>query len=164
LYGPAFLKHVFGWPGESLEFDGICAVVANAKRLDVGRAELPFCLKWRQTHSQCIDRKARTIVSLLKEAWEQIPTGEAGFIYVAFEDSLRPSVADRRTHRIIELADTLYFKQRHAVPMRIVVNRVYPQPIEDGRPDLIESSIPLSVEPDDTLSSFLPTCVYTSGT
>ena len=128
-----------------------------------GKAELPFCLKWRQADPRCIDRKARSIVSLLAEAWEQIPTGEGGLIYVAFEDSLRPSVADRRTERIIELAGTLYFKQRRAVPMRIVVNRLYPQPMDDGMPDLIESSIPLSVEQEDSLSAFLPTSVYTSN-
>jgi hypothetical protein len=162
LYSPEFLKHVFAWPDHDREFDGICAVVSNARRLEVGKAELPFCLKWRQMDLQCIDRKARSIVSLIKEAWQQIPTGEAGFIYVAFEDSLPPSVADRRTKRIVELADTLYFKHRHALPMRIVVNRVYPRPIGHGKPDLIESSIPMSIEPEDNLASFLPTCVYTS--
>src|SRR5436853_894121 len=47
IYSPDFLEWVFDWRCEDIKYDGICALVANNGAIMVGRAELPFCLKWR---------------------------------------------------------------------------------------------------------------------
>ena len=46
LYSPDCLKRVFDTDLELDEFDGICAVAANAHSPVVERAELPLLLKW----------------------------------------------------------------------------------------------------------------------
>ena len=144
LYSPDFLERVFGTDLEMHEFDGICAVAANDSYPEVERAELPFLLKWTSDSPAALERKLHTIKSLWVEAVDQIPTGEAGLIYLAYEEGHRPSLADARTDAIRELRKTIYFKRRAiAIPMT-VISRLFPNVVLEGRPDFIESSIPLA--------------------
>ena len=144
LYSPEFLERVFGTGLETDEFDGICAVAGNDRFPEVERAELPFLLKWTSNSPVALQRKLQTIKTLWIEAVDQIPTGEAGLIYLAYEEGHRPSLADARTDAMRELAKTIYFKRRAiAVPMT-VISRLYPNVLLEGRPDFIESTIPLA--------------------
>ena len=142
LYSPDYLARVFGTNLELDEFDGICAVADNARFPVVERAELPFLLKWTSDSSVAKQRKMRTVKSLWIQAVNQIPTGEMGLIYLAYEEGHRPSLADARTDAIRQLASTIYFKRRAiAIPMT-VISRLYPNVVREGRPDFIESAIP----------------------
>ena len=141
LYSPDYLERVFGTNLEMDEFDGICAVAENARFPEVERAELPFLLKWTSDSSVAKHKKMQTVKSLWIQAVDQIPTGEMGFIYLAYEEGHRPSLADARTDTIRELVNTIYFKRRVAIPMT-VISRLYPNVVKEGRPDFIESVIP----------------------
>lgn len=126
------------------EFDGICAVVANAHCPVVERAELPLLLKWTSDSPAALGRKLQTVKSLWIQAMDQVPTGEMGLIYLAYEEGHRPSLADARTDAIRELASTIYFKRRLiAVPVT-VISRLIPNVVLEGRPDFIENTIPLT--------------------
>jgi len=161
IYGPAFMKHLFGWDGRTADYDGICAVVSNAKSVRLGRAELPFCLKWRVDADQALEGKARHVVRLLAEAVQQVPEGECGIIYIAYEDSHRAAVADKRTQRIMDLAGTFELRKPWVMVPKIVVGRLFPDALEEGRPDLIESSVPLLAEGWEDFGDFFPDLVYT---
>ena len=144
LYSPDCLKRVFDTDLELDEFDGICAVAANAHSPVVERAELPLLLKWTSDSPAALRRKLQTVKSLWIQAVDQVPTGEMGLIYLAYEEGHRPSLADARTDAIRELASMIYFKRRLiAVPMT-VISRLIPNVVLEGRPDFIENTIPLA--------------------
>ncbi len=163
LYSPDYLERVFGTDLELDEFDGICAVAENILFPVVEQAELPFLLKWTSDSPVAKQRKLQTVKSLWIQAVEQIPTGEMGLIYLAYEEGHRPSLADARTNAIRELASTIYFKRRSIVVPMTVISRLYPNVVLEGRPDFIESTIPL---PDGEWDDFsfwiqeLPTRVF----
>ena len=164
LYSPDFLERVFGIDLEMHEFDGICAIAVNNSYPEVERAELPFLLKWTSNSPAARERKLQTIKNLWVEAVEQIPTGEAGLIYLAYEEGHRPSLADARTDAIRELRKTMYFKRQGIVIPMTVISRLLPNVVLEGRPDFIESSIPLAVGGKDRYDFWtqeMPTRVFT---
>ena len=164
LYSPEFLERVFQINLELDEFDGICAVARNNRFPEVDRAELPFLMKWRSNSKAATEKKLQTIKYLWIQAVDQIPTGEAGLIYLAYEEGYRPLLADARTDAIRRLADTIYFKRRGIVIPMTLISRLFPNVILEGRPDLIESTIPL-VQGDkdnyDFWTEEMPTRVFT---
>lgn len=144
LYSPEFLERVFGTDLEMDEFDGICAIAENACFPEVERAELPFLLKWTSNSQAALQKKLQAIRTLWVEAVEQIPTGEMGLIYLSYEEGHRPSLADARTDAIRELATTIYFERRSITIPMTVISRLFPNVVHEGRPDFIESTIPLA--------------------
>lgn len=144
LYSPDFLGRVFGTDLEMDEFDGLCAVAENDSYPEVERAELPFMLKWASNSPDARERKLQTIRNLWVEAVDQIPTGEMGLIYLAYEEGHRPSLADARTNAIRKLANTVYFNRRAITVAMTVISRLLPNVVFEGRPDFIESTIPLA--------------------
>jgi hypothetical protein len=162
LYSPNYLAHVFRWEPETGDWDGICATVADATTLVTQRARLPFGIKWRLAHPADERSKARDVMRSLQEAANQVPVGEAGCLYVAFEDSHREALADMRTRRIIERLPAFYHRKRGANIQFLVVCRLYPKALGDGKADLIESVIPASLgDADDTWPSSMPVAVFT---
>ena len=127
---------MFGIDLQTDEFDGICAVVKNNQFPIVDRAELPFLMRWTSNSKIAFEKKLRTVMSLWIEAVGQIPTGEAGLIYIAYEEGHRPSLADARTDAIRDLCHDIYFNRRAiSVPMT-VISRFLPNTLFEGRPDL----------------------------
>ena len=164
LYSPEFLEKVFGTDLELDEFDGICVVAANDSSPEVDRAELPLLLKWTSDSPAAQQSKMQTIKNLWIEAVDQIPTGEAGLIYLAYEEGHRPSLADARTEGIRDFVENMYFKRRAiSIPMT-VISRLYPNVVLEGRPDFIESTIPLARGGWDNFKYWtqeMPTRVFT---
>src|SRR5262249_24756578 len=142
IYSPDFLSQVFNWSFDTPEYDGICALVANNAASIIGKADLPFCLRWRSDHKPDLDLKARLLSSQLSEAWKQVPVGEAGFIYLSYEETHRALIADRRTDRLLALIADWTVRKRGISPQLIVVNRLYASALYEGRPNLIESAMP----------------------
>ena len=74
-------------------------------------------------------------------------------------------MADARTDAIRELATTIHFKRREvAVPMT-VISRLYRNVVLEGRPDFIESAIPLAEGGRDNYNFWIqemPTRVFGS--
>ena len=164
LYSPDFLNRVFGINLEVDEFDGICAVVKNDRFPMVNRAELPFLMRWTSNSKAALEKKLRTVMGLWIEAVSQIPTGEAGLVYLAYEEGHRPTLADARTDAIRALTRDIYFNRRAiSIPMTII-SRFLPNILLEGRPDLIESAIP-AVDGDKDAHDFwtqqMPTRVFT---
>ena len=164
LYSPGFLEDVFGIDLELGEFDGICAVSKNSQSPIVERVELPFLMRWTSNSEAAIERKMQTVRNLWIEAVDQIPTGEAGLIYLAYEEGHRPSLADARTDTIRSLVSSIYFKRRAiSIPMT-VISRLFPNTVLEGRPDLIESVIPLvngDKDDYDFWTAEMPTRIFT---
>ena len=164
LYSPEFLEKVFGTDLELDEFDGICVVAANDSSPEVDRAELPLLLKWTSNSPAAQQSKMQTIKNLWIEAVDQIPTGEAGLIYLAYKEGHRPSLADARTEGIRDFVENMYFKRRAiSIPMT-VISRLYPNVVLEGRPDFIESTIPLARGGWDNFKYWtqeMPTRVFT---
>lgn len=95
---------------------------------------------------------------------DQIPTGEAGLIYLAYEEGHRPSLADARTDAIRDLTKTIYFERRAISISMTVISRLLPNVIHEGRPDFIESSIPLVEGEKDSYDFWtqeMPTRLFT---
>jgi hypothetical protein len=164
LYSPAFLSQVFQWNPESPEWDGICASVVDARDLVTQRARRPIGMKWRLHNAEDEMAKARDVMRSLSEAANQIPVGEAGCLYVGFEDSHRSALADIRTRRIIEKLPNFWHRKRGAAIQFLLVTRLYPRPIGDGRPDMVESCVPASVQGVETWLDLMPTTVFVPET
>ena len=164
LYSPKYLEEVFGINLESDDFDGICVVARNDSSPIVGFAELPLLMKWSSNSKAAIKRKLQTVKSLWLEAVNQIPTGESGFIYLAYEEGHRPQLADERTDTLCDLATNIYFKRRAITVPMTIISRLIPNIISGGSPDLIENAI-LLVEGDRDNHAFFtskfPTRVFT---
>jgi hypothetical protein len=162
LYSPYFLEKAFGWEGQRARYDGLCAVVENDRSMRIGRAELPFSIRWRVDKDSAMERKARCVTTLLAEAIAQIPTGEGGFVYIFYDDFHRNEVADRRTERIFELAKSFQVRKRGIrPPLLIMIGRLFPNALGDGRADLIESNLPMTIEDDNAWDGLLPGRIFT---
>jgi len=160
IYSPDFLGQVFDWSLDATQYDGICAIVANNTTSIIGRAELPFCIRWRSDHEADWGRKARSLASQLSEAWLQVPAGEAGFVYLSYEETHRNAIADGRTDRILALITNWEIRRRGINPQLIIINRLYPSALHEGRPNLIESAIPLGFVENDVWSGIMPRAVF----
>lgn len=165
LYSPEFLHWVFGIDLELDDFDGICAIAKNSQFPVVDRAELPFLMKWTSNSEAARERKLQTVRNLWIEAVDQIPTGEAGLIYLAYEEGHRPALADARTDALRALVNDIYFKRRAIAMPMTVVSRLLPNVVSEGRPDFIESTIPLVDGEQDEFDFWteeMPTRVFVS--
>jgi len=159
LFSPNYLSHVFRWNADE-QWDGICASVQDKGSLVTQRARLPFCVKWRLVHKADEWAKARDVMRSLQEAANQVPVGEIGCLYVGFEDSHRGALADLRTRRNIDRLPNFHHRKRGANIAHLLLNRLYPRALGDGKPDLVESCIPVSQGQADEWPDFLPTTVF----
>src|SRR5262249_27078282 len=116
IYSPDFMQKVFEWNSETTEYDGVCATIANTRTMLVDRAHLPFCLRWRSDADEAVSRKARSLASQLSEALNQIPVGEAGFIYLGYEETHRASIADSRTKKVLDQTASWQVRKRAINP------------------------------------------------
>ena len=106
---------------------------------------------------------SQTIRNLWIEAVDQIPTGEVGLIYLAYEEGHRSTLADERMDAIRNLARTIYFKPRAIVIPMTVISRLLPNFVSEGRPDLIENAIHMVDGDDDDVAFWtreMPTRIF----
>jgi len=161
LYSPLHLKTVFGWSEQETAWDGLICEVDDPGDLLVGRTNHPTGLKWRSSAVAFADKRARGIRPLYGAAVQQIPPGEMGIIYIAYPEFARADVADARTQHII---DADWFHSIFVRAPLVLVNRLYPRPLGDGEPDLVENVLgQLADYADISLSSTYPGLVFTPG-
>lgn len=138
LYSPTFLQEVFGWDTDLPKYDGIICRVRPPEEMIVDYARDPCALFWSNTSDESIRKKSWTPSGLFGEATLQIPPGELGVIYLCYEEGAIEEHADTKTAMLMEQLN----KFTHSAGIRIpavLINRIYPRPIGDGSPDLIEN-------------------------
>jgi len=160
LYSPDFISHVFGWHVLENEWDGIFCEVESPTAIMVNSYRMPLCLKWRSETEEAVTRRARGIRSLWTNAIKQIPPGEIGFVYIAYPEGGRPAIADARTQHILKTMEESWHHWFVRIPVT-VINRLYPRPIHEGRPDLIESVLPGAAKGQEHWLTYLPWTVFT---
>ena len=160
LYAPDFLERIFGWRTLQSAWDGLLCEVEPPFRVRVHSAKNPRCLKWVSLNANSILKKSRGVTSLWGKATQQIPAGEMGIIYIAYQEGAREALADARTQHIIETCKQWQTRWSVRIPLTVVA-RLYPRPLGIGLPDLIESSLPLTLEGDEMWLSMFPPNVFT---
>jgi hypothetical protein len=158
VFSPRFINSICSWDEET--WDGVFLDIRNANEIVSDTACSPVCVKWRLHSESDLRRKARSVIRLISEAIEQVPAGEAACIYVGFEDTHRAEIADARTRLIREQIEALYHYRRAISLAMIVIDRIYPRPLADGQPDMIESAIPFAASDDTPYALDMPRLVF----
>jgi hypothetical protein len=118
-------------------------------------------LKWRSASEEALVKKARGLTSLWGAATQQIPAGDMGIVCMAYTEGGRSDLADARTRQILESSPDWWHNWGPIIPL-IVVHRLYPRALGDGRPDLIENSLVLlSRDADEEVARTYGTNVFT---
>jgi hypothetical protein len=139
-YSPAMLDQVFGWNSDLPDWDGIICKVTPDNEEIVDQVRDPVGLFWSNISQPAIVKRTRTPVSLFSTAFGQIPGGEIGLIYVAYNEGAREEVADMRVTNYSQLLNNWEGKGLTWVPASFLL-RLYPRALGDGAPDLIESTV-----------------------
>ncbi|MFD2274667.1 hypothetical protein ACFS07_35810 [Undibacterium arcticum] len=134
------LNAVFDWNSDLAEWDGLVCRVGNYEESVVDMAEEPVGLLWTNSSEQAIKKRSWGPMSTLREAVEQIPPGEFGIPYVAYQEGARSAIADMRTFNFAEWLKESSHPANIRVPFARIF-RLYPRPLEHGAPDFIESSM-----------------------
>lgn len=161
VFSPVFLGDVFGWNHVDSEWDGLLCEVEPIKSPVVSEIRGARALKWRYDCEKARTKKARGITSLWGDAVGQIPAGEMGCIYIAYTENMRAAHADARTQFLMDTARKrdLFHRGTIRVPLT-VVSRLYPQPLGDGVPEMIESVVPMTLDEFDHMVEDFPTQVF----
>lgn len=163
-YSPTMLQTVFGWNTDLPEWDGLCCSIANARGGTVLDVQSPVGLLWNNAADSAMRKRTWAPVNLFLGATSQIPPGATGIVYVAYVEGARAETADMRVAAYQERLR----EWEHAGDIRVPISalcRLYPRPLEEGEPDLIESSIRLvsSEYGDPALFDDFPTNVFTKS-
>lgn len=159
LYSPDYLENVFMWSSNQEEWDGILCRVEPPPQIRVEHYRLRFCMKWRSDSPEALTKKSRGITSLWGRAAKQVPAGEVGFIYIAYQEGQRPEVADARTRHIAASCTEWWHRWSVHIPVT-VISRLYARALGVGVPDLIESSLPGSSPGEEHWLTRLPSRVF----
>jgi hypothetical protein len=158
LFAPDYLNRVFRW-GDGIDWDGLSCEVDSVESILVRSVKNPRCLKWVSKNETAMLKKSRGITSLWGRASQQIPSGDLGFVYIAYPESNRQAVADARTEEI-RVACRRWVNRWSMLIGATFINRLYPRAVGVGMPDFIESTMPIIDRGDEHLLSLLPSCVF----
>lgn len=142
LFSPNYLATVFGWDLNDATHDGYCAEVAPPERCLIDEARDPLGMAWQVNCQRALERRCRSVMSHFGRAAEQVPTGERGIIYFAYQEGHRADVADARTERILGRLREFDHRSTVLIPY-VFINRFIPAALDDGAPDTIENCIEL---------------------
>ncbi len=121
-------------------------------------------LLWTNTSDRAISKRSWGPTDIFGDATNQIPPGEFGMIYVAYQEGTREQIADLRTQNFMERIR----EWRHSASIRIPISvliRLYPRPLNEGQPDLIENAVYLvsGEYGEPALTSEFPAAVFTDS-
>lgn len=161
MYSPNLLQTVFDWNSDIADFDGIICRVANAQETVVDGAERPVGLIWSNLSERALQKRSWGPMSTINDALKQIPSGDFGIVYVAYQEGARAQMADQRLSELSGWLKEMSHRDDIRVPVCKVV-RLYPRALDDGRADLIESTVDFVAEfSDKVLATILPSAVFT---
>lgn len=91
-----------------------------------------------------------------------MPPGELGIVYVSHNEGGRSEVADMRVEAFGERIRGFEHSGKIRIPIA-VLSRLYPRPLREGQPDLIESVVQYvsSTYGDPSLFEVYPTKIFT---
>lgn len=162
LYSPNMLGKVFGWNTDLQRFDGLLCRISNDDGPVVDRADHPVGLLWTNLSEQALKKRSWGPMSVVSEALEQIPAGDFGIVYVAYQDGTREETANSRLAGFSDWLHEMAHRSDIRVPVCKLV-RLFPRALGDGRPDLIESTVEYKAQyADDVLPSIYPSRVFTA--
>jgi hypothetical protein len=164
LYGPSFLRRVFGWNTDLPTHDGIICQVDRPEGMIVSDVREPFALVWNSDSPANVRRRLRSIAALFGAAVKQLPAGSSGIIYAAYNEGNRPDIADNR----VALAHERLHEWEHEWHIRIPISfmiRLIPRPLGNGSPDLVETAMRLVSGAYGSPAWFadFPTQIFTSA-
>ena len=160
LYSADYLESAFRWQQQQKEWDGIYCDVEPPTEIIVGSFRSPLCMKWKCTNETAILKKSRGVSSLWNKAIKQVPPGEIGFVYIAYPEGPREEIADARTTHILETMADAWHTWYIRVPVT-VISRLYPRALHEGRPDLIENSLPGAAKGQEHWLTEMPWMIFT---
>ncbi|HEY2471830.1 MAG TPA: hypothetical protein VGI45_28855 [Terracidiphilus sp.] len=160
---PLYVEQLISADSKEEGWDGLFLLVKDQFGPFADDVKMPLCVRWRLESVEDQSALARNVVRLLSEAIQQIPVGEAGILYIGYVDSLRASIADRRTEVIIDALPEFGHTKRGIIAPMVEINRLYPHVLDHGLPDLIESAIPATQDRERALHRYFPTLVFTRG-
>lgn len=159
MYSPVMLNTVFEWNCDLAAWDGLVCRVENHKESVADIAVEPVGLLWVNSSEQAIKKRSWGPMSTLNEAIGQIPPGEFGIPYVAYQEGARSAIADMRTFNFANRLKEHSHPANIRVPLVRLI-RFYPRPLEHGAPDFIENSIRFIPNyADDALPELFPSTV-----
>jgi len=161
-YSPNMLEWVFGWTTDLPTWDGICCSISNAKERALDSVRNPVGLTWINTSEKALKKRTWAPTNLFGDASHQIYPGSFGIIYVAYIEGARAVTADMR----LEAYQAKLTEWEHSSNIRIpasFLSRLYPRPMGDGNPDLIESSVQYvsAICGDPLLLKQFPSTIFT---
>ena len=161
LYSPDFSEAVFNWNMELPDFDGMLCQVHPPEDLVTDNGRNALALKWTSASGEARAKKTRPVGSLLGKAIKQIPLGEMGAIFMCFQEGAIADVADERTRRIEQEMHGWTHDWGIQIPV-MFVNRLFPRPIGEGLPDLIENVFQFrAADADPVFQELIPSAVFT---
>jgi len=163
IYSPNMLEDLFGWTSDLPEWDGICCSVATRGHPIVDNVRAPIALIWKNVSENALRKRTWAPTNLFGRASLQIPPGEFGMIYVGYNEGARAEVADKRVSAFSQRIQEFEHSARVRIPIA-VLSRLYPRPLREGQPDLIESGVRYVSETygQPVLFDWFPTTVFTS--
>jgi hypothetical protein len=102
----------------------------------------PIGLLWNNRSQRAISKRSWSPLDAFGEAMQQVPPGEFGIIYLAYQEGTRAEIADMRLDRFFDRLKGWWHPGSIRVPIAFLT-RLYPRPLEHGKPDLIESVVDL---------------------
>jgi hypothetical protein len=161
-YSPTMLQRVFGWNMDLPEWDGLCCSIANARGGTVLDIQSPVGLLWSNSAPEALRKRTWAPTNLFAKAMAQVYPGAVGLIYVAYVEGARAEAADLRLAAYRERLQEWDHAGDIRVPISALV-RLYPRPLGEGNPDLIESTVRIVSKEygDPSLFDDFPSSIYT---
>jgi hypothetical protein len=157
-YSPRLLSFAFGWNPDVAEWDGLICRVGCAGAAWIDEVDQPVGLLWSNTSQQAMKKRSWSPVDAFGDATNQIPPGEFGIIYVAYQEGTRAQIADLRMESFIDRIREWSHQGSIRIPIAFLT-RLYPRALDDGVPDLIESGVRLCGSYGE-LFKYFPTIVF----
>jgi hypothetical protein len=162
LYSPNMLMGAFAWNSDLPDWDGIVCRVQGSGDAWVDEIKNPVALVWNNLSAAAVKKRAWSPLDLFGDAINQIPPGEYAVIYLAYHEGARAEIADRRIQNFLDRMPDWYHPNSIRIPISFLV-RLYPRPLDQGTPDLIESTVRLcsGLYGEPTLFEDFPNSVFT---
>jgi hypothetical protein len=161
-YSPKMLSVAFGWDSDVPTWDGLLCRAELAGETMINEVDQPVGLLWNNKSENAIAKRSWSPSNMFGGATAQIPPGEFGIIYIAYQEGTRAEIADLRTDNFLDRVRELSHSASIRIPIA-VLTRLYPRALDHGTPDLIENPIILYGEHSDMLLfEDFPAHVFTS--
>jgi hypothetical protein len=162
-YSPNMLSFAFGWNSDLPDWDGVICRAGCDRQAVIDEIEQPVGLLWSNKSQRAIKNRSWSPLDVFGNATNQIPPGEFGIIYVAYQEGTRAEIADLRTEAFLARVRDWSHPASIRIPIAFLT-RLYPRTLDHGEADLIENTVRLcSAEyGEPLLFEDFPTTVFRS--